>query len=137
MQAFTNSCPSENPGTNSTPREVSVRKGGLFRSGAYSLAPRHFRIAQRRTERCQERACPPSETQDKFACRREGLRGDVPMYRRACPEPVERAERRDSAPAATEGSGKSGWRSDRPTAEGSGQVGWRSHRPRTETNSVS
>ncbi len=28
------------------------RKGGIFRPGAYSLVPRHFRIAQRRTERC-------------------------------------------------------------------------------------
>ncbi|MGO9019170.1 MAG: hypothetical protein ACLQVJ_12565 [Syntrophobacteraceae bacterium] len=30
------------------------------------------------------------------------------MYPRACPEPAERAERRDPACAATEGSGKSG-----------------------------
>ncbi len=47
------------------------------KGGAYSLAPRHFRIAQRRTERCKDRACPPSETQGKFACRREGLREGV------------------------------------------------------------
>ncbi len=41
------------------------RKGGIFRTGAYSLVPRHFRIAQRRTERCKEI---------------DGLRGGVPMY---------------------------------------------------------
>ena len=38
--------------------QFPIRKGGVFRPGAYSLAPRHFRIAQRRTERCKERACP-------------------------------------------------------------------------------
>src|SRR5208283_3393999 len=38
--------------------QFSIRKGGIFRPGAYSLAPLHFRIAQRRTERCKERACP-------------------------------------------------------------------------------
>jgi hypothetical protein len=32
--------------------QFPVRKGGIFRLGAYSLAPRHFRIAQRRAERC-------------------------------------------------------------------------------------
>ena len=42
--------------------QFSIRKGGIFRPGAYSLTPRHFRIAQRRTERCKERACPePAE----------------------------------------------------------------------------
>src|SRR5208283_6145440 len=42
--------------------QFSIRKGGIFRPSAYSLAPRHFRIAQRRTERCKERACPePAE----------------------------------------------------------------------------
>ncbi len=35
------------------------------KGGAYSLVPRHFRIAQRRTERCKEI---------------DGLRGGVPMY---------------------------------------------------------
>ncbi len=40
------------------------RKGGIFRPGAYSLVPRHFQIAERRTERCKEI---------------EGLRGGVPM----------------------------------------------------------
>src|SRR5208282_4148338 len=45
--------------TDSTPCEASVRKGGIFRSG-------------------KERTCPPSrQAQDKFACRREGLRGGV------------------------------------------------------------
>ncbi|MGO9021437.1 MAG: hypothetical protein ACLQVJ_24125 [Syntrophobacteraceae bacterium] len=38
----------------------------------------------------------------------------------------------DPAFAAAEGSGKSGWRSGRPTASGSGDPGWRSHRPRVE-----
>ena len=74
--------------------QFQVRKGGIFRPGAYSLAPRHFRIAQRRTERCEEI---------------EGLRGGVPMYRLA--------ERRDPACATAEGSGQIGGRSHRPRAK--------------------
>jgi len=45
--------------------QFSIRKGGIFRPGAYNLAALHFRIAQRRTERCKEI---------------DGLRGGVPMY---------------------------------------------------------
>ncbi len=46
-------------------RQFPIWKGGIFRPGAYSLVPRHFRIAQRRTERCKEI---------------EGLRGGVHGY---------------------------------------------------------
>src|SRR5208337_726753 len=66
-------CPSGNTGAISTPREVSVRKGGIFRPRIRSVAGSG-----------KERACPPSrQAQDKFACRREGLRGGVHQYRLA------------------------------------------------------
>jgi hypothetical protein len=75
-------------------RQFPIRKGGIFRPGAYSLAPLHFRIAQRHTERCKEI---------------DWLRGGVPMYRLA--------ERRDPACATAEGSGQIGGRSHRPRAK--------------------
>jgi hypothetical protein len=70
---------SGNGGFSGLPRlQFPIRKGGIFRPGAYSLAPRHFRIAQRRTERCKERACPePCEGRgcaEAYICTASGRR---------------------------------------------------------------
>jgi len=70
---------SGNGGFSGLPRlQFPIRKGGIFRPGAYSLAPRHFRIAQRRTERCKERACPePCEGRgcaEAYLCTASGRR---------------------------------------------------------------
>ena len=70
-------------------KQFPTRKGGIFRPGAYSLVPRHFRIAQRRTERCWEI---------------EGLRGGVHEYAAQASPKID-AARAEKDPFKTETSG--------------------------------